>query len=100
MRDQVQKLLEAAAARVLREHAPESAELAAGLSVVASKSAEHGDFASNAALLLAKPLRRPPRQVAELLQAALADDGGVLERTEIAGPGFLNFFLARSRWHG
>jgi arginyl-tRNA synthetase len=100
MRDQVQKLLEAAAARVLREHAPESSELAGGLSVVASKSAEHGDFASNAALLLAKPMRRPPRQVAELLQAALADEGGVLERTEIAGPGFLNFFLARSRWLG
>lgn len=100
MRDQVQKLLEAAAARVLREHAPESAELASGLAVVATKSAEHGDFASNAALLLAKPMRRSPRQVAELLQAALSDEGGVLERTEIAGPGFLNFFLARSRWHG
>jgi len=99
MRDQVQKLLEAAAAQVLREHAPESRALLAQLNVVPGKSAEHGDFASNAALVLAKPLRRSPRQVAELLQAALADPDCVLERTEIAGPGFLNFFLARTRWH-
>jgi len=100
MRDQVQKLLEAAAERVLREHAPEALSLVAQLSVVPAKEREHGDFASNAALVLAKPLKRAPRAVAELLQAALADDSGVLERSEIAGPGFLNFFLARTRWHG
>jgi len=100
MRDQVQKLLEEAAARVLREHAPEALNLLAELAVVPGRTALHGDFASNAALVLAKPLRRSPRAVAELLQAALADAGGVLERTEIAGPGFLNFFLARTRWHG
>ncbi|MEX2204716.1 MAG: arginine--tRNA ligase [Myxococcota bacterium] len=100
MRDQVQKLLETAAARMLREHAPDALALSSQLSVVPGKSVEHGDFASNAALVLAKPLRRAPREVAELLQAALVDEAGVLERTEIAGPGFLNFFLARTRWHG
>ncbi len=99
MRDEVQKLLEAAAERVLREHAPDSLALVATLVVVPGKTIEHGDFASNAALALAKPMRRPPRAVAELLQAALLDESGVLERTEIAGPGFLNFFLARNRWH-
>jgi len=98
MRDEVDKLLREAAARVLREHAPEALELVASLSVVPPKTAEHGDFASNAALVLAKALRRPPRQVAELLQRALGDGGGALERTEIAGPGFLNVFLSRSRW--
>jgi arginyl-tRNA synthetase len=100
MRDQVQKLLAAAAARVLREQAPDALPLLEQLSVVPGKTAEHGEFASNAALILAKPMRRSPRAVAELLQAALVDDSGVLERTEIAGPGFLNFFLARTRWHG
>jgi arginyl-tRNA synthetase len=99
MRDQVQKLLEAAAERVLREHAPEALALVAQLAVVPSREREHGDFASNAALVLAKPLRRAPRAVAELLQAALVDEARVLERTEIAGPGFLNFFLSRTRWH-
>src|SRR5215831_4842454 len=98
MRDEVDKLLREAAARVLREHAPDSLGLVASLSVVPPKTAEHGDFASNAALVLAKALRRPPREVAELLQRTLGDGGGALERTEIAGPGFLNVFLSRSRW--
>jgi arginyl-tRNA synthetase len=99
MRDHVQKLLEAAAERVLREHAPESLGLVAQLTVIPGKSTDHGDFASNAALVLARPMRRSPRAVAELLQAALEDPDRVLERTEIAGPGFLNFYLARTRWH-
>jgi len=86
MRDEVDKLLREAAARVLREHAPEALELVASLSVVPPKTAEHGDFASNAALVLAKALRRPPRQVAELLQQALGNGGGALERSEIAAP--------------
>ncbi len=99
MRDHVQRILEAAAERVLREHAPDALALLEQLAVVPGKTAEHGDFASSAALVLAKPLRRSPRVVAELLKAALVDDSGVLERTEIAGPGFLNFYLARTRWH-
>jgi arginyl-tRNA synthetase len=53
----------------------------------------HGDFASNLALQLAKPARRKPRELAEALQRALPDSP-VLERSEIAGPGFLNLFLA------
>jgi arginyl-tRNA synthetase len=99
MRERIQKLLEDAATRLLREHAPGELALATQLAVVPPKTPEHGDFATNAALVLAKPLRRPPREVATLLLGALHDPEGVLERTQIAGPGFLNFFLARSRWH-
>ena len=53
----------------------------------------HGDYATNVAMLLAKAQRRPPRQVAE---AILANLPGVaeIERAEVAGPGFLNVFLA------
>jgi arginyl-tRNA synthetase len=98
MRDQVEKLLREAASRVLREHAPDAVALAESVSVIAAKTPEHGDFATNAALALAKPLGKPPRDVAKLLQAALGDGNGALERTEIAGPGFLNVFLSRSRW--
>jgi arginyl-tRNA synthetase len=98
MRDEVDKLLRDAAARVLEKHAPGSLALVANLSVVPPKTPEHGDFASNAALLMAKALGKPPRQVAELLAAELGNGGGALERTEIAGPGFLNVFLSRSRW--
>src|SRR5262245_1196068 len=98
MRDEVDKLMRAAATRLLQKHAPDALELVANLAVVPPKTPEHGDFASNAALLMAKALGRPPREVAQLLKDELGNGGGALERTEIAGPGFLNVFLSRARW--
>jgi len=62
------------------------------------RAAEHGDFACNAALLLARRLRRPPREVAERLIQALGDAGGLVARAEVAGPGFVNVWLAEARW--
>lgn len=56
--------------------------------------AEHGDLATNVALTLAKPLRKPPRAIAEELVAAMVYDKGQLESVEIAGPGFINFRFA------
>ncbi len=57
----------------------------------------HGDFATNAALTLARAARRNPRELADLLCAAI-DLPRDVERTEIAGPGFINFFVHGSRW--
>jgi arginyl-tRNA synthetase len=59
------------------------------------KQADHGDYATNAALVLAPVLKAPPREVAERLGGELRDRlGDALERVEVAGPGFLNLFLA------
>ncbi len=58
----------------------------------------HGDFACNAAMVLAKKLRRPPRQIADQLITILGDAGGLIERAEVAGPGFVNLWLARESW--
>ncbi len=58
-----------------------------------TKDSKHGDFATNLALALAKPLGKPPRKVAEELVQALPASAAVA-RVEIAGPGFINFFLA------
>jgi arginyl-tRNA synthetase len=63
------------------------------------KQVAHGDFACNVALALAKPLDRKPRDIAEQLRDALGDAGGLLAKTEVAGPGFLNLFVATSAWH-
>jgi len=57
------------------------------------KSAEHGDFATNLAMTLARTLKQNPRAIAESLRAALPDSPYVA-RTEIAGAGFINFFLS------
>ena len=56
------------------------------------KDAAHGDFASNLAMQLAKPMKQPPRAIAERIVAAFADEAGI-DRIEVAGPGFMNFFV-------
>jgi arginyl-tRNA synthetase len=58
------------------------------------KNPEHGDYATNVALRLAKPAGRPPREVAEVLAAELRAHPGI-ESVDIAGPGFLNLVLAK-----
>lgn len=58
-----------------------------------TRDTRHGDFATNVAMVLAKPARSNPRALAEaLLEALPASD--LVERCEIAGPGFINFYLA------
>jgi arginyl-tRNA synthetase len=55
----------------------------------------HGDYATNAAMLLAKPLKSSPRDVAARLADSLTSElGSSLDRVEVAGPGFLNLFLS------
>ncbi len=56
---------------------------------------DHGDLATNLALLVAKTRRTNPRKVAEEVVSALALPASVIARTEIAGPGFINFWLAK-----
>jgi arginyl-tRNA synthetase len=64
------------------------------LEVEVPREAGHGDWASNVALALAKSARRPPREVAKALAAALDVDPDVVASVEPAGAGFLNFRLA------
>ena len=60
---------------------------------------EHGDYSTNAAMLLAPAAGAPPREVAERLRSELDRTlAGRAERIEVAGPGFLNVFLS-DRWH-
>jgi arginyl-tRNA synthetase len=70
--------------------APDSADLS--ILLERPKSAEHGDFATNLALVLAKPLKQNPRAIATQLIAALPSSD-FIAKTEIAGAGFINFFL-------
>ncbi len=67
--------------------------------VEAPKQADHGDLATNLALVLAKQAKMPPRKVAETLVKHLAAPEGMLANVEIAGPGFINFFIADAFWY-
>ena len=53
----------------------------------------HGDFAANVAMVMAKQARMAPRKIAEIILAHLDTEGSYIDRTEIAGAGFINFFL-------
>ena len=68
------------------------------IAVERTRDPAHGHFASNIAMQLAKPLRNAPRKIAEEITAALGDNE-LIERVEIAGPGFINFHLTPAALH-
>lgn len=61
------------------------------------RDAGHGDLATNLAMVLARLQKANPRKVAEQVLAALEPPPGLVARTEIAGPGFINFWLAEDQ---
>ncbi|APX11653.1 arginine--tRNA ligase [Tateyamaria omphalii] len=63
------------------------------------RDAAHGDMATNAAMVLAKPAKMKPRDIADMLAARLAEDDRITS-AEVAGPGFLNLRLDPSVWQG
>jgi arginyl-tRNA synthetase len=63
------------------------------------RDASHGDIACNVAMMLAKPTKMKPRDIADLIAGVLAADTAIA-KVEVAGPGFLNITLAASVWHG
>ncbi|MEK9742768.1 MAG: arginine--tRNA ligase [Gammaproteobacteria bacterium] len=97
MRDEVCRLLSEALASLISDGVL-SADDAPDVQVERAKSAEHGDFASNLAMVLAKSARMKPRDLAEKLCAALPASA-IVARTEIAGPGFINVFLSADAYH-
>jgi arginyl-tRNA synthetase len=98
VRERLQQALDATVKALLDEASDAGAPPPVALEP--PRQAEHGDFATNAAMVLAKRLRKPPRAVAETLIARLGSAGGLVARAEIAGPGFVNFWLDRARWRG
>ena len=67
-------------------------DIASMIKLEVPKDKQHGDFACNIAMMLAKPLRLPPRQIAEAITSNISDDADIL-KTEVAGAGFINFYL-------
>lgn len=68
-------------------------EQAVRVQVDHTKDKAHGDFATNLAMMLAKPAGMAPRQLADKIAALLPQDS-VIRKVDIAGPGFINFFVA------
>ena len=70
------------------------------VTVERTKYAAHGDMTTNVAMVSAKAFRMPPRKIAEAIVKYAKTQETQVARMEIAGPGFLNFFLAPSWWSG
>lgn len=96
MRERLLRVLEDRLADVLRE--ADDVDGVPAFALEAPRQAEHGDFACNAAMLVAKRMRQPPRAVAERLIAALGTADGLVSRAEVAGPGFVNLWIADAEW--
>ena len=60
------------------------------------KDKSHGDFATNAAMLLTKQAKMKPRDIAQAIVDSLNKDSKLIEKVEIAGPGFINFYLSQN----
>lgn len=87
MKAHITQLLAQAVASLSTEITPEQ------IILERPKSAEHGDFSSNLAMQLAKPLKQNPRAIATSLINALPQSD-YIAKVEIAGAGFINFFLS------
>ncbi len=97
MKQQLAPLLSAAVA-TLQTDGVLPADQPVDIQLERTRDRKHGDFASNLAMVLCKAARSKPRDLAEKLVAALpASD--IVTRVEIAGPGFINFFLAPAAYH-
>ena len=92
MKQELEGLLRAALARLTGGILPEAPD-ASSVVVERTRDAQHGDFASNVALRLAKAARRNPRELAAAIVAALPQSP-LIRRAEVAGAGFVNFHLA------
>jgi arginyl-tRNA synthetase len=66
--------------------------------VEAPKQADHGDLATNLAMVLTKQAKIAPRKIAEAITKNLEAPEGMLQKVEIAGPGFINFFIEEAYW--
>src|ERR1700679_4279069 len=89
------ELLKATATAVLAEHALDTAALPPAITVERPRNPEHGDYASNLALQVAKKVGANPRELAGWLADALAAADGIAS-AEVAGPGFINLRLDAS----
>ena len=97
MKEKLRKKIELALRALL--DAVDDSEALPDFAIEVPRQKEHGDFSCNAAMLLAKRLRKKPREIAEDLKSRLGDANGLIAALDIAGPGFLNIKLVDSSWH-
>jgi len=97
MRHQLASLVEIALQAASAAHEITSAPLPSATIGIPANT-DHGDYSCNIAMQMAKGERKAPRQVAEIIIRHMGNGNGLLSKVEIAGPGFINFFVTPSAW--
>ena len=92
MKNTIQKLLHDALAQLQQEEILEDIPASDKIEISRTRDSSHGDFSCNLAMKLAKPAGLKPRDLAESLVNKLSSDPSI-DKVEIAGPGFINFYL-------
>ena len=97
----IARLIEKELARLIEKAKEEGvlpAEVRPRFQVEPPKAKEHGDYATNVALSLAGQAKKNPREIATWFAEELATRKDLFAKVEVAGPGFINFFIAPSYW--
>ena len=101
MKQMIRKIVLAAAQKAFESGSLPS-DQAPEMEIEEPRHAAHGDFSTNFAMVSAGGQKLPPRKIAEILVSeieALGKSSGLIEKIDIAGPGFINFFLSETAWH-
>lgn len=97
LKEEIQQLLQSGLGQLLDEGLITEEQIPVP-KIERTRDKSHGDFSANTAMVLAKPIGQPPRVIAEKLIAAIPESP-IVEKIEIAGPGFINFFLNTTVQH-
>lgn len=98
MKQKIKEMILSAALRAYEKGDLSSSEFPA-VEIETPRIASHGDFSTNISMIMASVQRMSPRRVAEAIIKHIIDPDRMLVKAEIAGPGFINFFISRSFWH-
>ncbi len=97
MRTRIKQVIEDKFAMLAEQGLLPASDVADSHIISVPKHEQHGDYASNFCLVMASSLKAPPRKIAELLKPELEGEG-LFTKVDVAGPGFLNFFLSSAFW--
>jgi arginyl-tRNA synthetase len=92
------KILQDSMEACSKQHLLDLKEFRGTVDLENTKDPQFGDYASNIAMVLASVVRDKPRKIAQVLVDHLSDPERILEKVEIAGPGFMNFFVRDQVW--
>ncbi len=98
MKNRIKKLIIEAASQAQAKGLLSSVDFPE-VNVEKPKVEAHGDFSTNFAMVMASLQKMAPRKVAQAIVDQLNDSGRLLEKIEIAGPGFINFYVTPAAWH-